>query len=101
MSNSFKECRCGRRIPTEWRVCATCEQIARLDALDGGAEHRQYRFHALRLANFNRDVEPPLGPEFLAQLAEGISRRVQEDSLMGLRIASRQLQDTRIKIRYS
>lgn len=100
MTHSMKECRCGRRIPNDWRVCGVCEQYARLDALDGSAEHRHHRHHALKQAGWpNRSVEPPLGPDELAQLAEGISRRAQEQSLLGLRAINRQLQDQRIRVR--
>jgi hypothetical protein len=100
MTHSMKECRCGRRIPSDWRVCGVCEQHARLDALDGSAEQRHYRYQALKQAGWpNRDVKPPLGPELLAQLADGISKRAQEASLLGLKAINRQLQDQRIRVR--
>lgn len=97
--DSMKECRCGRRIPAEWSICAQCERLARLDALDGSAEHRQYRRMALAQANWNRNVKPPLSPEELALLADGISQRAQEQALLGLRGINRMLHDLKSKVR--
>lgn len=100
MKHSIKECQCGRRIPNDWRVCGVCEQMARLDALDGSAEYRLFRYQALKQAGWpNRDVEPPVPPEVLAQMADGISKRAQEQSLLGIRHLGRTFQDLKLRLK--
>lgn len=100
MPQSMKDCRCGRRMPSDWNVCGVCERNALIDALDGSAEHRRFRHDALKNAEWpNRKVEPPVSPEILAQLADGISKRAQEQALVGLRHMNRQFQDQLIRLR--
>lgn len=96
----MKDCRCGRRIPSDWQVCAQCERHALLDALDGSAEHRYFRHESLKLAGWpNRDVKPLLDPETMAVLADGVAKQAQMDSIMGLRRIRRQLQHEEIRIK--
>lgn len=100
MKQSMKDCRCGRRIPDDWRICAECERIARLDALDGSAEHRHFRHTALVAAGLpNRNVKPPLDPETMALLADGVAKLAVEQSIMGLRRMRRQMQHEEIRIK--
>ncbi len=100
MKQSMKDCRCGRRIPDEWQVCAHCERIARMNALDGSTEHRHFVYTNMKAAGWpNRKVKPPLDPETLALLADGVAKQAQMDSIMGLRKMNRQMQHEEIRIK--
>ncbi len=96
----MKDCRCGRRIPNDWRICAECERIARLDTLDGSAEQRHFRHTALKAAGWpNRNVKPPLDPETMALLADGVAKQAAMQSILGLRKMNRQMQHEEIRIK--
>lgn len=100
MLRSKTECRCGRSIPSDWLICGYCQENANLDSLNGSAEHRHYRYEALASEGWpNREVKPPLDPELLGHLADEVSKRAQEQALMGLRQMNRQLHDYRIRFR--
>ncbi len=96
----MKDCRCGRRIPSDWQVCAQCERYARLDALDGSAEHRHFTYTYMKAAGWpNRKVKPPLDPETLALLADGVAKQAEMASILGLRKMNRQIQHEEIRIK--
>jgi hypothetical protein len=100
MPQSIKDCRCGRRIPSDWSICAQCERNARLDTLDGSAEQRHFRYTYLKANGWpNRAVKPPLDPETLALLADGVAKQAEMNSILGLRKMNRQIQHEEIRIK--
>ena len=98
--DSITECRCGARIPNTWRNCAKCDSYARLDALEGGPQLREERYWGAR-ANLerNKGVEPHISPDLLAHIADEVSKRAQEDSILAIRQASRMLAHHNLKAR--
>ena len=100
MASTMKVCRCGVRIPNTWLKCAGCAKFARTDSIQGGIEHRMERFQGVLIAlEHNSQVEPPLGRELLALLAGEISKRAQEQSILGIQRVSRMLAHENLKIR--
>lgn len=98
--DSITECRCGARIPDTWPKCAKCQSFARMDALEGGPELREERYWGAR-ANWKRNqgVEPHIGPDLLAHIADEVSKRAQEESILAIRDASRLLAHHNLKAR--
>jgi len=100
LKQSMTDCRCGRRIPDDWRICANCERLARLDTLDGSAELRHFKYTYMKAHGWpNRNVQPPLDPDTLALLADGVAKKAQMDSITGLRRMNRQMQHEEIRIK--
>jgi len=98
--DSMKECRCGATIPNTWRNCAKCDSYARMDALEGGPQLREERYWGAR-ANWKRNqgVEPHIGPDLLAEIADEVSKRAQEESILAIRDYSRLLAHSNLKAR--
>lgn len=71
-----------------------------MDAFEGYAEARKERYQGIRIALAeNRDIQPPLGPELMAELASEISKRAQEKSILGLRQVNRIRTQANLKAR--
>ena len=98
--DSITECRCGARIPNTWRNCAKCDSFARRDTLEGGPQLREERYWGAR-ANYKRNqgVEPHIGPDLLAEIADEVSKRAQEDSILAIIKASRMLAHHNVQAR--
>ncbi len=98
--DSMRECRCGVKIPNTWPRCAKCESYARMDALEGGPQLREERYWGARAAyKHNQGVEPHISADLLALLADEISKRAQEESILAIRELSRLLAHTNLPAR--
>lgn len=85
MSDSFKACRCGRRIPAEWpERCEECRLKHRRWVREG--YEPGFLFHAIRDLQVKGLLGPdPLPDGLIEPVVDAIQRRTQEHGLMVLR----------------
>lgn len=82
----MKKCRCGRRIPSDWRICAQCRVLEDQDRLEDGLSHRLERAQLVRVRrSMSFEVTPVLDPEEQQALLNGIARLAQQDHLLKIR----------------
>lgn len=84
--DSIKECRCGRRIPAEWRVCASCLAREDSDVFEGEFQQRMERAQLVRVRRgMEFDVIPVLDDDTRQALLDGIARVSQQEHILDTR----------------
>lgn len=87
MARKKGQCRCGRKIPTNWHTCARCTAWDRQDWADPLAfDERMERFWGTRhvvTQGLNRPAELPV--DAAKELFTGLGRRQQEADILAVR----------------
>lgn len=84
--DSMKECRCGCRIPAEWRTCASCRAREESDVYVGDFQQRMERAQLVRVRRgMEFEVIPVLDGDEQQALLDGIARVSQQNHILDTR----------------
>jgi hypothetical protein len=82
----FKQCGCGKRIPSDWASCVPCQERAERDLFEGDFDRRMERAQLVRVRRgMDFTVESPLSPEEQQLLLDGIARQQQQEHILHMK----------------